>query len=43
MRRKMVRIMVDLPEPDRPMSTKNSPCFTSNEISRMPSTRPVSF
>ena len=36
-----VRMAVDLPEPDKPMTTKISPRFTENEMSRMPTTCPV--
>ncbi len=35
------RTSVDLPEPDRPITTNTSPGATSNETSRMPTTWPV--
>ena len=35
------RTSVDLPEPERPITTKTSPGATSNETSRMPTTWPV--
>ena len=36
-----VRIAVDLPDPDKPMTTKISPFLTSKEMSFMPTTWPV--
>ena len=36
-----VRMAVDLPEPDRPITTKISPSFTENETSSRPTTWPV--
>ncbi len=41
MRRLMSRISVDLPEPERPMSTKISPSRTEKLASRTPTTLPV--
>ena len=38
--RLMWRTMVDLPEPDSPMTQKISPRGTSNEQSAMPTTHP---
>ena len=35
------RTSVDLPEPDRPMTTNTSPGATSNETSLTPTTQPV--
>ena len=35
------RTSVDLPEPDRPITTKTSPGATSNETSLTPTTQPV--
>ena len=41
MSRLIIRTSVDLPEPDRPMTTKTSPGATSNETSRTAATQPV--
>ena len=35
------RTSVDLPEPERPITTNTSPGATSNDTSRMPTTWPV--
>src|SRR4051812_37973864 len=40
-RRISVRTSVDLPDPERPMTTKTSPGYTSNETSRTAATQPV--
>ena len=36
-----VRTSVDLPEPERPITTNTSPGYTSNETSRTAATQPV--